>query len=103
MVVGGALRTMSEARSGVGRHRRDDGEAVYIAATLDALADVGLRIEALIAVGDGLRKWRSENGPHRKALDDAIAGRDVIYLWTQIQLMGPSQGRVTVLLKTMRS
>ena len=49
--LAGALETIGEARSGVGRHRRYTREAAYFAAVLDALADLGLPIDALKKVG----------------------------------------------------
>lgn len=89
--LAGALQTVGEVHSGVGRHRRYSTDAVYFAAILDALADGGLPLEALKLVAEQLRKWWAEVGDGRNGrggLDYAIAGKGVaaLYLCVEVRL-----------------
>jgi hypothetical protein len=84
--LAGALDTIGEARSGVGRHRRYARETAYFAAVLDALADLGLPIDALKKVGEQLRNWYREDGYARRGWDYALAGKGTVYLWTEVSL-----------------
>jgi hypothetical protein len=88
--LAGALQTVGEVHSGVGRHRRYSTDAVYFAAILDALADGGLPLEALKLVAEQLRKWWAEVGDGRNGrggLNYAIDGKGVaIYLCVEVRL-----------------